>query len=157
MFSQNAIEDVYNWALAASSTEFDAFADTTAIGIAARSNTDWPSYLAGSFDDAQWVILALWKIADYKQAHGQDASPYLNSARTIYNYIAQQWDSTCGGGVWWSSAKTYKNAVTNQLFLLTSANGYQRYGDSALLDNAKKTWAWCKSIVIYPPPTGSDA
>jgi hypothetical protein len=31
-----------------------------------------------------------------------------NAAMTIYNQIAAQWDNTCGGGVWWSSAHNYK-------------------------------------------------
>ena len=40
--------------------------------------------------------------------------------------------------VWWSSAHTYKNAITNQLFLHTSANLYNRFGDSTYLANAQK-------------------
>jgi len=44
--------------------------------------------------------------------------------------------------VWWSSANTYKNAITNELFLLTSASGYLRNNDQMYLDNAKKAWTW---------------
>ena len=40
--------------------------------------------------------------------------------------------------VWWNSAHTYKNAVTNELFLYTSAARYNRWHDQAHLDNAKK-------------------
>jgi predicted alpha-1,6-mannanase (GH76 family) len=129
--------------LAAGSTEYDSLADGTRIGVAAHtSGINWDNFFGGSFDDAQWVILAFWKIADYKNAHGEDASAYMNSARAIYNLITEQWDDTCGGGVWWSSAKTYKNAITNELFLLTSAQGFKRYGDQTMLQNAQKTWAW---------------
>ena len=40
--------------------------------------------------------------------------------------------------VWWSSDKTYKNAITNELFVLTSAEGHIRNGDQKYLDNAQK-------------------
>lgn len=40
--------------------------------------------------------------------------------------------------VWWSTAHTYKNAITNELFLLTSANGYLRNRNPTYLANAQK-------------------
>ena len=44
--------------------------------------------------------------------------------------------------VWWSTDHTYKNAITNELFLYTSARGYQITGDSTYLANAQKAWTW---------------
>ena len=40
--------------------------------------------------------------------------------------------------VWWSTAHTYKNAVTNELFLFTSSEMYRRFGGSQYLANAMK-------------------
>ena len=40
--------------------------------------------------------------------------------------------------VWWSSDKAYKNAITNELFLYTSAVRYLRTQNQTYLDNAKK-------------------
>ena len=40
--------------------------------------------------------------------------------------------------MWWSSAHTYKNAITNELFLHLSAKLYNRFKDAKYLDNAKK-------------------
>ena len=40
--------------------------------------------------------------------------------------------------VWWSSAHTYKNAITNELFLHLSAALYNRFGGNEYLTNAKK-------------------
>ena len=79
------------------------------------------------------------------------------NAEVVYNMVAAYWDTgTCGGGgeyagrcacsrarlthcpVWWSSDKTYKNTITNELFVLTSAEGYIRNGNKTYLDNAQK-------------------
>ena len=57
-----------------------------------------------------------------------EASSYVSKLSKLSN--------DCSSVVWWSSAHTYKNAITNQLFLLTSASGYLRTGQSAFLNNA---------------------
>ncbi|KAG6917833.1 hypothetical protein DXG01_000893 [Tephrocybe rancida] len=140
---QNTLEDLHNLMLATGTNEFAAVADQSFLGRSAlNANTNWQSLLGGSNDDAGWIVLALWKIADYKGSRGQDNSAYLSSATKVYNIIAAQWDSQCGGGVWWSTAHTYKNAITNELFLLLSAEGYIRGFGQSYLDNAKKTWTW---------------
>ncbi|KAL0956602.1 hypothetical protein HGRIS_002739 [Hohenbuehelia grisea] len=142
----NTLEDLHNLMLAAGSNDFSTVADNSFLGRAALNpNTNWESFLGGSNDDAQWHILALWKIADYKGARGLDNSAYIRSAGKIYDIIAGQWDTQCGGGVWWSTAHTYKNAITNQLFLLTSASGFIRFRNQTYLDNAKKEWDWLRN------------
>ncbi|EPQ57054.1 Six-hairpin glycosidase [Gloeophyllum trabeum ATCC 11539] len=144
---QNAIEDLQTLMLATNTDAYAAVAEQSYIGqVALDPSTDWAAdyvyLLDGSNDDSQWIMLAMWRIADYKAARGEDASPYNNAAAQIYDIIATQWDDVCGGGVWWSSAKTYKNAITNELFLLTSAMGYLRSQNQTYLDNANKEWAW---------------
>ncbi|KAJ7178524.1 glycoside hydrolase family 76 protein [Mycena crocata] len=144
----NTLEDLHNLMLATGTNEFAAVADQSFIGRSAQdsSKAHWQSVLGGSNDDAGWIVMALWKIADYKVSRGLSATAYLNSALTIYNIIAEQWDGTCGGGVWWSTAHTYKNAITNQLFLLTSATGAIRSPTQApYLANAQKVWNWLKA------------
>ncbi|KAF5354746.1 hypothetical protein D9756_005252 [Leucocoprinus leucothites] len=141
----NTVEDLHNLMLARNSDDFSNVAAQSTIGRAALSNANWQSIINGSNDDAGWIVLALWKIGDYMGARGRDPAPYNNAGNTIYNMIAGQWDDTCGGGVWWSTAHTYKNAITNELFLLTSANGYLRFRNSSYLVNAQKTWNWLKA------------
>ncbi|KAF9478615.1 glycoside hydrolase family 76 protein [Pholiota conissans] len=139
----NTLEDLHNLMLATGTDQYGAVANASFIGRSALNpNTNWQSLLGGSNDDAGWVVLSLWKMADYKANRGLDNSAFLNAASQIYNIIAGQWDNTCGGGVWWSTAHTYKNAVTNELFLLLSASGYLRNRDPTYLANAQKTWEW---------------
>ncbi|KAI0065524.1 glycoside hydrolase family 76 protein [Artomyces pyxidatus] len=139
----NAVEDLHNLMLAAGSNTWSTLGDNSLIGRSANFPfTDWNLVLGGSNDDAQWIILALWKVADYKASQSLSNTPFMNAASTIYNIVAGQWDATCGGGVWWSTKHTYKNSITNELFLLTSAEGYLRTKEQSYLDNANKAWAW---------------
>ncbi|KAF8556149.1 glycoside hydrolase family 76 protein [Imleria badia] len=139
----NTLEDLHNLMLATNSNTFGTIADNSYIGKAALNPlTNWNLFFGGSYDDAQWVILALWKIGDYKASRGEDYSQYMSSSLAIYAMVAAQWDDTCGGGVWWSSAHTYKNAITNELFLLTSAQAYSRTGNKTYLQNALKEYNW---------------
>ncbi|KAG8996312.1 hydrolase 76 protein [Tulasnella sp. JGI-2019a] len=141
----NTYEDMNNLMLAAGTNTYytlDENSQTGKDGQAASAST-WASTINGSNDDSLWLVLTMWKIADYLTTRGKDATGYLNSATEIYNMIAAEWDTTnCGGGVWWSTAHTYKNAITNELFLLTSASGYLRTGEASYLANAQKEWTW---------------
>ncbi|PFH45907.1 glycoside hydrolase family 76 protein [Amanita thiersii Skay4041] len=142
----NTYEDLHNLMLATGGNEFSAVADESTIGRAALNpSTNWRNVFGGSNDDAGWIVLSLWKMADYKVNRGLDASAFLAGARKIYDIIAAEWDNTCGGGVWWSTEHTYKNAVTNELFLLLSAEGFLRERNNTYLDNANKSWNWLKN------------
>jgi len=55
-------------------------------------------------------------------------------------------DNTCGGGLWRSTAKSYKNAITNELFIKLSAELHNRIrGDHDYLDQSVNTWTWFKA------------
>ncbi|MFJ3641296.1 glycoside hydrolase family 76 protein [Streptomyces sp. NPDC090108] len=84
-------------------------------------------FVSRAIDDAGWWAVA-W-VAAYDSTHEQR---YLDEAVTITDYIQQYWDTgTCGGGVWWDRERTYKNAVTNGLYLwLTTALHRRVAGDT---------------------------
>lgn len=99
------------------------------------------AYINDYYDDEGWWANA-W-------VHAYDVTgdaAYLATARSIFDDIKGGWDGTCNGGVWWSKARTYKNAIPNELFLLLAASLHDRTpgdaGAGSYLDWAKKEWAW---------------
>ena len=101
-------------------------------------------YMGGEFrsdstDDTAWWALACVRAYDLT---GQ--SRYLEIARTATRWIGSYWDDTCGGGVWWDvPQRTYKNAISNELYLKLLAALHNRTpGDTADLGRALETWRW---------------
>ncbi len=96
-------------------------------------------FVSRAIDDAAWWALAWVRAYDLT---GKAA--YLSEAVTIANYVAGFWDgSTCGGGVWWDRERTYKNAVTNGLYIrLTAALHNRIAGDWDWLAKATTAWRW---------------
>ncbi|MGW6015484.1 glycoside hydrolase family 76 protein [Streptomyces sp. NPDC055210] len=79
-------------------------------------------FISRAIDDAGWWAVAWLTAYDYTGDRR-----YLEEAVTITNYVHQYWDTgTCGGGVWWDRERTYKNAVTNGLYLWLTTSLHQR-------------------------------
>jgi predicted alpha-1,6-mannanase (GH76 family) len=144
--SASALTSLIDYLRASGSTEYDwVIAQTFTVNRVAfpagARGTDpiQGDFISDAIDDSQWWALA-W--IDAYDLTGD--STYLNEAVTIADYVSQYWDpSTCGGGVWWSSAKTYKNAITNALYIrLTAALHNRTPGDTLWLGRAQIAWNW---------------
>jgi|GEM_PF-730854 len=96
-------------------------------------------FISRATDDSEWWALT-W-IDAYDLTHDQK---YLDEAVTIATYVNGLWDtSTCGGGVWWDRERTYKNAVTNGLYIRMTAELHDRIsGDTTWLGRATTAWQW---------------
>lgn len=89
-------------------------------------------------DDDLWAVIATteaWQI---------DRDPELLAwaAANYARIVSRHWDETCGGGLWWDRAHTYKNAITNELLLYASTRLYRATGQQAYRDWALRSWAW---------------
>lgn len=116
----------------------------TTFRAARRQHADFLNWL---FDDSAWWALA-W-VAAYDLT-GENR--YLAAARTIFAHNAGGWDETCGGGVWWNQERTYKNAITNELFFTLAALLHQRVpGDQDYRDWAMRAWEWFHASGMIGP------
>lgn len=135
----NSITVLANYSrLAQTDAYFPTFANTLK-----QAQTTFPAFLDNYYDDEGWWALAWIDVYDLTQ----DAN-YLQQASTIFADMTGGWDSTCGGGIWWSKDRNYKNAIANELFLSVAAHLASRTTgaqQSDALGWAQKEWTWFKS------------
>ncbi len=100
------------------------------------------NFLNNYYDDEGW-----WANAWIRAYDLTGNTNFLNMAKTIFTDLLTGWDTTtCGGGMWWSKAKTYKNAIANELFLLTAIRLHERTpgdgGAGSYFYWATNEWSW---------------
>lgn len=88
-------------------------------------------------DEAGWWALAWLQAYDLTGGH-----KYLTAAERLFEDMASSWDDFGRGGVWWTRQPTYKNAITNELFMLLSARLYGRTGKAVYKQWALNAYAW---------------
>ncbi|KAK6428436.1 hypothetical protein LTR95_015419 [Oleoguttula sp. CCFEE 5521] len=88
-----------------------------------------------AYDDAQWVVLewlaAIKFVQHYDDLLGSDRGArniarFAHRARLFYNIVQGEFNtSLCDGGITWNpTLATYKNAITNELFISSSIAMY---------------------------------
>lgn len=89
-------------------------------------------------DDDLWAVIAAVRV------HALDGDPALlaYAEDKQQEIVRDYWDGHCGGGLWWNHARTYKNAITNELLIYASALLYQATHKQGYLDQARKTLDW---------------
>ena len=90
------------------------------------------------YDDEGW-----WALTWIKAYNLTGNTAYLNTAKAIFTNMTGGWDTTCGGGVWWTTDKTYKNAIPNELFLDIATQLHSLTPDDTSYENwAGKESSW---------------
>ena len=101
----------------------------------------YTGFINDYYDDEGWWALA-W-IRAYDVTGNND---YLNMAESIFSDMQGGVNGTCGGGIWWSKDRTYKNAIANELYLSVAASLANRASDAdSYLTIAKDQWSWFKN------------
>ena len=104
----------------------------------------YPHFLNDYYDDEGWWALA-WIDVYELSPNTASAQRYLQTASSIFQDMTGGWDTTCGGGIWWSKDRKYKNAIANELFLSVAAKlALHAKGSEKkeLLKWANREWGW---------------
>ncbi len=135
--SANAITVLVDYTRVSQNREYETVWSNTLR----QAQTRYSGFLNRYYDDEGWWALA-W-IDTYDVTHEQR---YLSMATFIFDDMAKGWDDTCGGGIWWSKDRTYKNAIANELFLSVAAHLAARSSDPEQRELyagwATKEWRW---------------
>lgn len=82
-------------------------------------------------DDILWFVLAWYRVYEVLG----DAR-FLVRSRSLYQCVTGSWDNVCDGGLYWNHWNTYKNAITNSLFIMAS----KKLGETDWLDKGLVWW-----------------
>jgi predicted alpha-1,6-mannanase (GH76 family) len=133
-YNQSGLYNSTGWWNAANcleALETVAAADNQLQYLGVLSNTfnlnNGGNFLDGYYDDEGW-----WANAWIRGYDLTGNTNFLNMAKTIFADMTNGWKSSnCNGGIWWDKSETYKNAIANELFILTAIRLHERTpGDS---------------------------
>eukprot|EP00026_Physarum_polycephalum_P012298 Phypoly_transcript_12592.p1 GENE.Phypoly_transcript_12592~~Phypoly_transcript_12592.p1 ORF type:complete len:348 (+),score=34.13 Phypoly_transcript_12592:36-1079(+) len=127
----NCLTTVLEYALKTHNTSFGAMIENM------YWKNGFPHIETAGYDDIQWWGLAMMDAYKLTQK-----SSYLARAEDIFKEATGAWSTECGGGVWWDRKNTYKNAITNELFLSLAAELYLATNDSGYMTWANEEWKW---------------
>jgi predicted alpha-1,6-mannanase (GH76 family) len=115
--------------------------DVRYLSVVEKSFARYRGRRSRYYDDDGWYLNAWLRAYDVT-----GDSAYLDEARALFAGMTAAWDDVCGGGLWWNSDRGYKNAITNELFLLAAARRHRRTGtptgEGSYHDWALREWNW---------------
>jgi predicted alpha-1,6-mannanase (GH76 family) len=133
--SANAITVLTDYARATNTKKYNQLLANTLV----RAQLKSPGFINDYYDDEGWWALA-W-IDAYDLTGDQK---YLMAAESIFVDMVGGWDQTCGGGIWWSKERHYKNAIANELFFSVAAHLANRdqIHREQYFGWADRSWKW---------------
>lgn len=98
------------------------------------------------YDDMEWMALAWLRAYDV-----WEDERYREAADILWKDIQTGWNDAMGGGIAWRKEQLdYKNTPANAPAVILAARLYERFGDPADLDWAKKIYDWQKETLVDP-------
>lgn len=108
-------------------------------GFVSQFGTDWSSNKFN--DDLLWAAIAF---ARAKVITGNDTFGQIGASN--FNRVwARAWDSALGGGLWWTTDKTTKNACVNGPGAIAATLFYRMNYGSNYLNQATQIYNWERS------------
>jgi len=129
----NALEAIIDYTSLTGTHRFDSIITNTFEKQKKKSN----NFSRDFYDDQLWWALTWVKAYDLTHMN-----QYLEMATHIFHNVTFAWDNKCGGGLWWDTKRSYKNAITNELFLTLAARLYKRTHAAEYLEAATGEWNW---------------
>ncbi|HEY4416726.1 MAG TPA: glycoside hydrolase family 76 protein [Verrucomicrobiae bacterium] len=131
--------DTYEWK---TNNEGPSMITNLLNGFLSNNGSSWTYNIYN--DDIMWAIMAFAR-------GGMDTSKtnYCNIAKANFDACyARAWDTTLGGGLWWTTDKTGKNACVNGPAAIAASLLYQIYGDTNYLNKATAIYNWERSVLL---------
>ncbi|WP_211229369.1 glycoside hydrolase family 76 protein [Nakamurella lactea] len=99
------------------------------------------NFINSFIDDTGWWALA------WIRGYDLTGDPrFLQVAKRGVDFMWQYADDVCGGGLWWTTSRSYKNAISSELFIKAAAELHNRVpGDTRYLQQALQVWDWFDS------------
>jgi predicted alpha-1,6-mannanase (GH76 family) len=110
--------------------------------LSRRTQQGAPKFRNYYYDDEGWWLLAFLRAFDLTSD-----TKYLDMADSIFDDMLGGKDAICGGGIYWSKARSYKNAISNELFLAAAAGLANRFDGvqrKHFCEIATLQWDWFK-------------
>lgn len=119
-------------------------------GFVAHNGTSWTWNMFN--DDIAWAVIA------FTRAHQITGNTsFRDRAKANFDAMyARAWDSNLGGGLWWTTDKTSKNACVNGPGAIAAYLLYQALGDSTYLTKAQQIYNW-ERATLFNASTGAVA
>ncbi|HEV7962676.1 MAG TPA: glycoside hydrolase family 76 protein [Actinoplanes sp.] len=131
-------------ALDAVVNSYERTRDDRYLAVVERSFARYRGRRSHFYDDDGWYLNAWLRAYDVT-----GGSAYRDEAEALFDEMTNGWDAVCAGGLWWNRDRQYKNAITNELFLLAAARLHRRApngeGPGSYRDWATRAWAWFDS------------
>lgn len=138
----NSLTALIDFSRATGTKEYVAEIDRTFA-----ANVDKHFLINKYYDDEGWWALAWIDAYDFT-----GNKRYLATAVMIFNDMTSGWDDTCGGGLWWTRDRNYKNAIPNELFLSVAsrlANRSRGHRRMEYVKWADREWYWLQHSPMF--------